>query len=60
MELNSARLEGSSRIQERPFENPAEQRRQRPPRKQREDPAPVGDENLTDEERESHEIDDLV
>lgn len=60
MELNSARLEASSRIQERPFENPAEHQGRHAPRRQKDDAPVTEDESLAPNELESHEVDDLA
>ena len=60
MEFGSARrLEASTRIQERPFDNPAEERRQRSSRRRKDD-ALADDEMLTEDEPDSHQLDDLA
>jgi len=60
MELgNTGRLEASTRIQERPSGNSGEERRQRNARP-RKDNALAEDELLTEDERESHQLDDLA
>ncbi len=59
MELSTGRLEASTRIQERAFGQPGEERRQRAPRRHPEDPA-TEDEILTTDETEGHQLDDLA
>lgn len=59
MELSTSRLEASTRVEERAFGQPGEERRQRAPRRHPPDPV-TEDETLTSEEAEGHQLDDLA
>jgi len=60
MELGSTgRLEASTRVQERAFDNSGEEHRQRSARRRKDD-ALTEDEVLTEDEHESHQLDDLA
>jgi hypothetical protein len=59
MELSTNRLEAPTRVEERAFGQPGEERRQRAPRRQQPDPV-TEDEILTTEEAEDHQLDDLA
>ncbi len=59
MEFSTGRLEASTRIAERPFGQSAEEQRRRAPRRHKEDPL-ADDEALTEDDTESHQLDDLA
>lgn len=66
MELSTGRLEASSRIEENGLGHSTQERRQRAQRRQRQGDSPtlnepqVEDEATTEEELESHQLDDLA
>jgi len=59
MDLSTGRLEASSKIQEGPFSKSQEERRQRPPRRLKEEPA-AAEAGEEAEGPESHQLDDIA
>ena len=59
MEFSTGRLEASTRIEERSSGHSGEERRQRAPRRHKEDPL-ADDEVLTLDDTEGHQLDDLA
>jgi len=60
MDMSPNRLEASSRIEERAFENPAEQRRRRTLQKTRNGDPAVDSAELTPDGSDAHALDDLA
>lgn len=62
MELNSTRLEPSSRIREDPFAKSSEEQRRQAPKRHREDASLPGDDDVcaNDEQDQDHRVDDLA
>jgi hypothetical protein len=59
VDFTTGRLEASTRIQERSSGQSAEERRQRAPRRHKEDRL-ADDEALTQDDTEGHQLDDLA
>jgi hypothetical protein len=59
MDFSTARLEGSARIQDRPFGESSQQQKRRAPRRPREDGEPTELDGLADE-CENHQLDDIT
>lgn len=59
MDLSTGRLEGSARIQERPFGKPSEEPKPRAPRRPKED-AGETEAGEPPEEQENHQLDDIA
>jgi len=57
MDLSTGRLEGSARIQERPFGKSSEEQQRRAPRRPRPEAKPDAE---PVEEQETHQLDDLA
>ena len=60
MEMSTHRLEASSRIEERTFDSPPEQRRQRAPRRSKSGNQAADAGDLTADDEETHALDDLA
>lgn len=59
MDLSTGRLEGSARIQERPFSKSSDEPKQRSPRRPKEQAGPVETDEPIDEQ-ENHQLDDIA
>jgi hypothetical protein len=59
MEFSTGRLEGSARIQDRPFGESSQEQKRRAPRRPREDGEPAEPDGLA-EECENHQLDDIA
>ncbi len=61
MDLSTDRLEATSRTQERPLSTSAEERKRRPPRRRSHDESVEAEaEDLAEEEKDSHQLDDIA
>ena len=59
MDLSTGRLEGSARVQERPFSKSPDEQKQRAPRRPKEQ-AGAADAGEAVDEQENHQLDDIA